>query len=205
MRLSEIFDALASGELSNLNLAEGGVHIKPDKLEVVLRSINLGLVDLYTRFLLKTNKLKVPVVDTPIVINTDDFIEVLEVYSELKSLTKYTYSLSSPNVLQLNLFDGFKDINQFAIIEYKAKHILLTIEDITLNSEVELPLPYLNALLYFIGSRLYTSIVNQLDGDLNESIRYAQKYQAEIAMLKEQGIDVDGLDDHHWFKDRGFR
>ena len=205
MRLSEIFDALASGELSNLNLAEGGVQIKPDKLEVVLRSINLGLVDLYTRFLLKTNKLKVPVIDTPIVINTDDFIEVLEVYSELKSLTKYTYSLSSHNVLQLKIYDWGNYINQFAIIEYKAKHRLLTVEDIALNSEVELPLPYLNALLYFIGSRLYTSIVNQLDGDLNESIRYTQKYQAEIAMLKEQGIDVDGLDDHHWFTDRGLR
>lgn len=211
MKLSDIFDALASGELSNLNLAEGGSKIKPDKLEVVLRSINLGLIDIYTRFLLKTNRVLVPVSNSLILINTDDFIEVLEVFSESKPLSKFTYRMLNPNTLVLVDWEKYlsnnniSTVNPLAVIEYKAKHRILTEQDIELDSEIELPHSYLNALLYFIGSRLYVSIPNQLDGDLNEGIRYTQRYQAELSMLKEQGIDVDGLDEHTWFYDRGFK
>lgn len=202
MKLSEIFEALASGELSNLNLAEGGMKIKPDKLEVVLRSINLGLVDLHTRFLIKTNRVIVPISDIPFELEMPDFIEVLEVCSQLKPISKLTYRMISPSIIQF--IDWEKYSNQFAVIEYKAKHRTLTQDDIELDSEVELPLSYLNALLYFIGSRLFVSIPNQLDGDLNEGTRYVQRYKAEIEMLVSQGIDVDGLDEHTWFQDRGF-
>ena len=62
----------------------------------------------------------------------------------------------------------------------------------------------MNALLSFIASRLYTSIVNHLDGDLNESNRYAQRYVQEIQLLERQGIDVDDLHQHTWFNQRGF-
>ena len=90
-------------------------------------------------------------------------------------------------------------------IEYKASHRKLTEEDILEDSEVDLPLSYLNALLYFIGSRMYVSVVNQLDGDLNESARYASMYQAELLTLTNQGIDVDHLNNNDWFYERGFR
>ena len=53
MKLSEIFNALASGELANLHLADSANTIFDEKKEIVLRSINLGLTDLYTRFYLK--------------------------------------------------------------------------------------------------------------------------------------------------------
>lgn len=196
MRLSDIFDALGSGELANLHLVENN-SIIPDKLPIVLNAINLALTDLHTKFLLKRELVKIniePTIDTYKITN-GDFIEVLN--SDMNGIQ---YSLLNPNTLYVKA-----DKPTVVTIEYKASHRKLTEEDILEDSEVDLPLSYLNALLYFIGSRMYVSVVNQLDGDLNESARYASMYQAELLTLTNQGIDVDRLNNNDWFYERGFR
>ena len=196
MRLSDIFDALGSGELANLHLVENN-SIIPDKLPIVLNAINLALTDLHTKFLLKRELVKIniePIIDTYKITN-GDFIEVLN--SDMNGIQ---YSLLNPNTLYVKA-----DKPTVITIEYKASHRKLTEEDILEDSEVDLPLSYLNALLYFIGSRMYVSVVNQLDGDLNESARYASMYQAELLTLTNQGIDVDNLNNNDWFYERGFR
>lgn len=196
MRLSDIFDALGSGELANLHLVENNA-IVPDKLPIVLNAINLALTDLHTKFLLKRKLVKInidPTIETYKITN-GDFIEVLN--SDMNGIQ---YSLLNPNTLYVKA-----DKPTVITIEYKASHRKLTEEDILEDSEVDLPLSYLNALLYFIGSRMYVSVVNQLDGDLNESARYASMYQAELLTLTNQGIDVDHLNNNDWFYERGFR
>ena len=196
MRLSDIFDALGSGELANLHLVENNTII-PDKLPIVLNAINLALTDLHTKFLLKRELIKIniePTIETYKITN-GDFIEVLN--SDMNGIQ---YSLLNPNTLYVKA-----DKPTVVTIEYKASHRKLTEEDILEDSEVDLPLSYLNALLYFIGSRMYVSVVNQLDGDLNESARYASMYQAELLTLTNQGIDVDHLNNNDWFYERGFR
>ena len=196
MRLSDIFDALGSGELANLHLVENNTII-PDKLPIVLNAINLALTDLHTKFLLKRELVKIniePTIETYKITN-GDFIEVLN--SDMNGIQ---YSLLNPNTLYVKA-----DKPTVVTIEYKASHRKLTEEDILEDSEVDLPLSYLNALLYFIGSRMYVSVVNQLDGDLNESARYASMYQAELLTLTNQGIDVDRLNNNDWFYERGFR
>ena len=196
MRLSDIFDALGSGELANLHLVEDN-SIIPDKLPIVLNAINLALTDLHTKFLLKRELVKIniePTIDTYKITN-GDFIEVLN-----SDMSGIQYSLLNPNTLYVKA-----DKPTVVTIEYKASHRKLTEEDIAEDSEVDLPLSYLNALLYFIGSRMYVSVVNQLDGDLNESARYASMYQAELLTLTNQGIDVDHLNNNDWFYERGFR
>ena len=196
MRLSDIFDALGSGELANLHLVENNTII-PDKLPIVLNAINLALTDLHTKFLLKRELVKIniePTIETYKITN-GDFIEVLN--SDMNGIQ---YSLLNPNTLYVKA-----DKPTVVTIEYKASHRKLTEEDILEDSEVDLPLSYLNALLYFIGSRMYVSVVNQLDGDLNESARYASMYQAELLTLTNQGIDVDHLNNNDWFYERGFR
>ena len=196
MRLSDIFDALGSGELANLHLVENNAII-PDKLPIVLNAINLALTDLHTKFLLKRELVRIniePMIETYKITN-GDFIEVLN--SDMYGIQ---YSLLNPNTLYVKA-----DKPTVVTIEYKASHRKLTEEDILEDSEVDLPLSYLNALLYFIGSRMYVSVVNQLDGDLNESARYASMYQAELLTLTNQGIDVDHLNNNDWFYERGFR
>lgn len=206
MKLSHIFDTLATGELSNLFLAEGATEIKPNKKEPVLRSINLALTDLYQRFFLK-RKVQELITSKGVLaytINDPDFIEIHKVSLngvELDINREGGYHLLSVNTLVLK--DKPED-NEIIEVIYKAKHRTLTREDINLDSEVELPDVYLNALCLFIGSRVYTSIVNQLDGDLNESNRYAQRYIQEIAMLTDKGVDVDDFNEMWLFHDRGF-
>lgn len=206
MKLSEIFLALASGELSNLHLSNDGQNIRPEKQEQVLRSINLGLNDLHTKFLLRKKLLVIPTVidQQQYEINDDEFIEIIHINDGncvLKENHEHGFMLLKPSVFYLN--DKPKEVKDLKVL-CKVKHRVLVEQDITLDSEVDLPVSYLNALLYFIGSRLFVSIPNQLDGDLNEGMRYQQRYQAEIVSLTNQGVDVDGLDEHNWFNERGF-
>ena len=73
MRLSDIFDALGSGELANLHLVENNTII-PDKLPIVLNAINLALTDLHTKFLLKRELVKIsiePTIETYKITNGD--------------------------------------------------------------------------------------------------------------------------------------
>lgn len=210
MQLSDIFSTLASGELANRFMADGGKEIKPDKKEVVLRSINLGLSDLYNRFNLKRNKVEIQADGKKKVFNFEvilpDFLEILSVYHKHNGFVyepnrEHGYRLLAPHIIE---FMDTPNQHEQIIVEYKAKHRRLTEEDILLNSKVELPEVYLNALCLFIGSRLYTSIVNQLDGDLNESNRYAKRYQEEIQTLIDSGVDYDDFDEMWLFDVRGF-
>lgn len=204
MRLSEIFNQLAHGELANLHLADNADTIFDDKKERVLRSINLGLADLHHRFYLKRKYKDIVVSEHTKLYKIDDVdcIEIIKVKLGTEELClNHDYVLLDTTTLQLK---EYPREHETLSIEYRAKHRELNQTDIDNDAEVELPLVYLNALLLFIASRLYTSIVNQLDGDLNESNRYSQRYMQEIQLLERQGIDVDDLFEHDWFCQRGF-
>lgn len=205
MKLSYIFEMLASGELGNLHLVEEDkLSIKPDKALIIVRNINAGLNDLHTRFTIKKNIVDIPIIvgEDTYEIATDDFIEILDIYQDgLPMVAGTQYTLLSPSRIK------FKDklgILSTISVEYKAKHRVLSEVDITMDSEVSLPDSYLNALMYFIASRLYTSAVNRLDGDLNEGTTYMSKFLTEVGLLTNQGIDVDEFIPMNNFNSRGF-
>lgn len=58
MKLSDVFDALAYGELSALHMAQDG-EISPEHVNRLLIHINHGLLDLHKRFMLKRKYLTV--------------------------------------------------------------------------------------------------------------------------------------------------
>lgn len=206
--LQEIYDYLGSAELSNLFIADGGLGtglLKPEYHDVVNRSIYLGLTDLHTRFDLKVreftfNNLGQSRLIHKYVFPIGDCVEVLQVFVdrvELETKTLNGYTLTDVNVVKLNSEHGF---NSTLKVVYRANHEAIT----PTTTSIMLPRPYLMALLYFIASRLFTSIPNQLDGDLNEGNRYAQKYAQEIAKLHDEGLDIN-LDDDMWlFNQKGF-
>lgn len=219
--LQEVYDYLASGELSNLFMADGGLGtgVLKDKYKAVVnKSIYLGLTDLHSRFVLRKDsayrkvekdngKLMVKVTNLlvsrdglEINLIADNFVEVLKVYindRELHINTDNGYVLLATHRIKLS--SPIADTDTITI-EHQANHS--PIDDST--THIELPRMYLNALCYFIASRLYTSIVNQLDGDLNESNRYAQKYHQEIMMLESKGYDVDNQNEMCLFHIKGF-
>lgn len=203
MKVSQLFEYLASGELGNLNLAEDKINIKPDKAIVVLRNINRGLKDLHTRFMLKRAFIEVPVVPgvDQYVVEHDDIVEVLHVYVSGRKLLEHEYTKLSVNSFKLNIVLGITDTLR---VEYKASHRTLTELDISLDTEIDLPSSYVNALIYFVASNLFTGAVNQLDGDINEGVAYRSKYQAEVQLLENQGVDVEILDNFNHFRRGGF-
>lgn len=212
MRLSFIFDALATGELHNLYVSDGAEQIREEKKVALLPAINLALMDLCTRFFLRKKKVYIPTraEQYNYSTNDDEFIELISLHHlaslegnpvELPVNNSKDCYLISPSTVHFN--NPFPD-NEYLLFIFKARFKVLSQADIDNDTDIDLPMAYLNALLYFIASRAYTSIVNQLDGDLNESNRYAQKYVQEIAMLTNQGIDVDDFRQAWLFDERGF-
>lgn len=205
MKLSYILEMLASAELSNLHLVdESKLDIKPDKVPIVLRSINSGLNDLHTRFLIAKNIVEIPVIagENTYEIIADDFIELLNVYiDDIPMVSNTHFTLLNVNRFILREKLGILSTLR---VEYKAKHRVLTEVDLAMDANVNLPDSHLNALLYFVASKLYTSAVNQLDGDLNEGAAYMRKFMDEVSLLENQGIDVEELEPMNNFNSRGF-
>ena len=194
---------LASGELANLNLAEDHVNIKPERQLGVLRAINAGLEDLHTRFLLKRNRVILDVLPGALEITIDepDFIEVIEIYHNGALLSDNLYVKKTPNTIWLPYKLGMLDT---VSVEYKARHKELTELDLSLDSEVDLPMSYLNALLYFVAARLHVASVQPMDNERGEGMAYTRKFQEEIMLMSNQGIDADSLLVPDTFRSRGF-
>lgn len=200
MRVSELFHTLAVGELHNLSYSQPDGTIKPEKRLNLLNSINLGLSDLYGRFLLKTKQVILPYQEN-YYIDDKELIEILNINCDGLDLT---YHLTQNNKFTIDVPDCLKNKLFSITVDYKAGHTWLTQQDINDDTDITLPNDYLNALLYFVASRLYTSMPNQLDGDLQEHNRYAQKYHQEITRLTNIGTDIDGLNQHNLFHAKGF-
>lgn len=205
MKLSYILEMLASAELSNLHLVDADLlNIKPEKMPIVLRSINSGLNDLHTRFLIAKNIVEIPVIagENTYEIIADDFIELLNVYiDDIPMVSNSHFTLLNVNRFRLKEKLGILSTLR---VEYKAKHRVLTEVDLAMDANVNLPDSHLNALLYFVASKLYTSAVNQMDGDLNEGAAYMRKFMDEVSLLENQGIDVEELEPMNNFNSRGF-
>ena len=202
MKLSYILNQLASGELSNLHLAEDNQTIKENKLPIVIRRINAGLNDLHTRFLISIAEVDVTPVAGKYTVAAGDFLELIDVYVEDNALIRgKEYSLLKPNVFKLKMNLGIEGPLQ---VHYKTCLKELTLEDAKKDSEVALPIAYLNALLFFVAAKSFTSPVNQMDGDLNEGISYYRRYQEELQMLTAQGVDVEELEETNQFHSKGF-
>lgn len=194
MNINELIKLLIYGELRNLSYVGSDGNIKADKLDRLIDTINLGLLDLYTRFYInrKTKEISIIKDQHEYKIDDDNLIEITSI-----GLDKSEYMFKAIDTIYL--FETNKD--KLTVI-YKTKHNKITKDN--LDMLLELPSSYLNALVLFVASRLYTSIPNQLDGDLHEHSRYVQRYVEEIKHLTDTGIDVDDLDDKWLFTIKGF-
>lgn len=210
--VKELVDNLVQTELHNLKMKDSDGVLRENRLEQVINNINLGLTDLYTKFILKVVEAKYTVeadqrMFSPVVNTNNEILEVLNVFHNDERLFNSGFkaysrtNASNGAAIKLNYSP---DVGGTIRIISKANHKRLTKEDYHSNAECELPLSYITALNYFVASRMFTSIVNQLDGDVNESQRWYQMYLNELRELKDAGIEADNLDNNHWFQERGF-
>lgn len=209
--VKELVDGLVDTELANLSMKIDG-ELKPNRLKQIIFNMNLGLTDLYTKFNLKQVEIKYissehDTMFSPVADTSYEILGVLDVFyndCRLDTVGEKSYrrtNASNGASISLNFVP---DKGSMITIISKANHRKLTEEDYHNNTLCELPVSFISALYYFIASRLYTSINNQLDGDLNESARYVQLYAQEINHLTQQAITTDEYRDTHWFRQRGF-
>lgn len=226
MKLGEILDSLVSSELANLGFVQEG-EIVQDKIPKIVNAINLGLVKLYTRFKLKRGYLLLEVSSalnvyelthsnavssgnlTGYILDTDapylgDLLEIIEIVSPSGDSIRFDGSqgltLLKPNTIK---FIGTPTEGLYAI-EYAALPNKLIYSN-AVDIEVELPDVYLSALLYFIGSRFYSSVGVSMDSNRNSmDISYSQRYEAECQFLEMKGVDVGTNTDTDFFNVRGF-
>lgn len=231
MKLSDIFFALASGEISNLSCVLNGA-INPNKYQQVITAINRGLVNLGTRFtlnkgylVLQTSTGKDTYVLSPqyavsvnpngYILDTDTpftkpFLEVLHITD---TATESRVELDGSGLVTRLAVDTLRfnqdPGNKTYLVHYTTlpDPISTDLNDpVDLDAiEVALPLAYLNALIYFVASTFYAPTLSGMDGvRANMDINYRQMYEAECKLLETKGIDIDEAEPTNLFAQRGF-
>lgn len=92
----------------------------------------------------------------------------------------------------------------FAVYQLVCRTAQGAVSTLNLDDELPLPMMYHNALGLYIASRLFKSMDNQLDGDVNESTRYYQAYIQEVQLLENRGYELDRQPQKDLFHQRGF-
>lgn len=231
MKLSDVFDALASSELNTLSVVEGGV-IPPDNYTRVAHAVNRGILRLAVRFVLKKKFLTLQTVagqgqyylDSTYTVssgnpgayildsvndpfNTSDLLEILSI-TNLKD-TEIPLDGSGCLVLTgMNILNFKADTKEdLYTVQYACLPRLIDLNNLTDPDtiDIELPLVYLNALIYFVASVFHSPTLSGLDGArANLDVSYLQKFEAECTLLESKGIDIDADVPTNLFSSRGF-
>ncbi|MCZ3125909.1 hypothetical protein NYZ29_17295 [Acinetobacter baumannii] len=239
MKLSDIFDQLAYGELSQLALVADG-EIIPKDVNRIIAQVNMGLAELHKRFMLKRKTLTLQALDDvirypllskyaeskgaelPYILDkdepfSDDIIEILSVHDENgRELALNTHQAMRNEYSVPEVFTPAFNILRFAedpvgkyTVTYKAGHPQLAkITDVQgfdpSKVDIELPMTHLEALLFYIASRVITPINGTMNGAPQEGMNYAQRFEQACMLLLQQGLDVEESRESSRFVRNGF-
>lgn len=205
MQLSEIFEQLSYGELAQLNLAGADGAIAPENYAKLLAHINMGLTELHKRFLLKEGELTIPVVGGTYVypLAAADVIKIERVYAlvdgeyqelELNNNTDAfllpAYSVRTPDYKTLIISTTL--VTTELKVVYRATHLQLVKEVGYFNPKsvvVSLPYSHLEALLYYVASRLMNPI--GMSQQFHDGNNFAAKFEQSCMQLENQNLKVD--------------
>jgi hypothetical protein len=218
MKLQEVFDQLSAGEFSQLSIggAAAGV-IDETNYSKVIGHVNLGLTALYRRFNLKTGNLVLRMeedrymyqlhssmavskggtylIDTVLEPFLDDIIKVERVVDEVAvdlPLNDAADSMSVFTPSSLRLSVPIELTLQDLLIVYRADHPKIVVGDSFMSPEdveLELPPTHLEALLYYVASRVNNPI--GMNNEFHAGNSYAAKYEMVCKQLEEGGLQVD--------------
>ena len=199
-----------SGELKST------LSVKKDGIEV-LEFINLGMIELYKRFPLKTGEWLIQLQDSVIeytVPPEKNFMYISAAYQELPEGDE-----GIDNRLGINDGDDPMAINMVSwnvaqipvtvtgayvsIIYVQAPdYIVWTADGSHLDIELELPPQLLEALLHYIGYRAHASVTAEIKTENNT---WYQRFEASCNRARQLGLVTrESLKSHHKFNNRGF-
>ncbi len=131
------------------------------------------------------------IVDTPLEPFQDDVLKIERIFAEsggeyiLNNENEYN-SLHTPTPLTLQI--PLPQAENVVEVEYRATHPRIPVRGVNpLTYEVDLPYPYLEALIYYVASRMFAPL-NDPQAPSQESQMYMLKFEAAIAKLTELAI-----------------
>lgn len=219
MKLSEIFNHLSNGELSQLAMGQLVVGEVQDKYQsYLISSINLGLTALHKRFFLKEGEIEFELSSAGTIYNLqqDDIHKVEKVFTakgrELSlNNSADPYSCFTPSMGVLRVPDAFiyaqdtlPDELKTTMLKvvYRANHPIIGEVNDPEKYTVDLPYSHLEALLYFVASRVHNPI--GMVNEFNAGNSWANKYEVECARLEGQGNYIDTQSGNTKLYQKGF-
>lgn len=234
MKLNRFLELLSEVELSQHIFGDVDEQGKLIKSMELIGLINRGLEDIHTRFMLKKGELylnvdtslrtRYDITDESVVLSEDtplNVIKILEVWdecgnkqhlgrihrskncmfmgcNEIELLNQTTLSFINVCGTYYIVFHQGPDlIDKPASVEYFRPERI----------ELDIPLEFVDALIYYICSRLY-AINLPMEGyaaPYSPSVTYLKKYEEEVQRLKDFNMDIDGVEDtSHRFYDSTF-
>ena len=215
MTLQEIFNQLMVGELSQISIggSEAG-EISRANYPRLVPHITLGLTALYKRFTLKEGEVTIRLLpgiskysidsngDTVFVSDpteedfADDLLKIERVTDAMGTDIPLNerdnpYSAITPSRPMLVLPKMWKDglVPETLTINYRANHPAIRNVTRPASVNIELPDSYLEALLYFVASRINNPI--GMTNEFHAGNSYAAKYEQECARLEMLNLEVD--------------
>lgn len=200
MKLSEVFEQLSAGELSQLSLggAEAG-QIDPSNYAKVIAHLNLGLTALYTRFALKEAELIIPL-ETDVLTYTVQAPDLLKIERIFDAVGKEWALNDEANLLAcrtltpttLKIPPELLAQSGMLRVGYRANHPRVVTEYGYIDPEatvLELPYSHFQALLYFIASRCHNPV--GMTNEFHAGNSYHAKYEAECMRLEGENLETD--------------
>lgn len=223
MNLEDIYEALSTGELSQVVIGhsdDGVMAIPEDKRRQIRHSLQLGLSDLHTRFLIREKSFRLERLPGK---NTYVLHSRFAVSNNKSQMPKYILDSEDPFLDDLIKIERVKDhegkpvplnevddVNAIRTLSdsiiavpdslkapwleiiYRANHPTLNkylADAAPITVEIDLPIKYLQALLYFIASRALNPI--GFKETTHEGNNYLQKYEMECQRLMSIGAGID--------------
>lgn len=209
MKLAEVFQQLAYGELSQLFIGENNAgEIQENKFPIVLASVNLGLTALHKRFNLREGRIYFPLTTEGNVyqLTVTDLHKIERIETKEGTdlplndgnhpLSCFTPKLNTVRVPWdiINKASNLpeKYITDELLVIYRANHPKITEVNGLIDPEVlevDLPYSHLEALLYFVASRIHNPI--GMVNEFNAGNNWAAKYEMECQRLEQLNLEVD--------------
>lgn len=212
MTLDDIFFQLSNGELSQLSIGtSNGGSIPTNQRKKVAASVQLGLNDLYKSFLIKEKSVQVDLVADQYEYELATLAPDLVGVERIEDSDGYEVPMNGlNNLLNVNLttyntmvIPSGTEYTHYTVV-YRAAHPdidMTAAETDPTTVDIELPPHFLNALLYFVGSRIHTPMAT---AELNVGTDYLMKYEAEKLRLKELNLSPDRVSDTSRFEANGW-
>jgi hypothetical protein len=212
MLLSEIFDQLTHGELSQLSIGGAAVgHIQQKDYPVVISHVNMALTELYKRFPIKVREVQIQeyasigtyyldsdysiitgtaatkyLIDSETVPFEDDVLKITRVYDEagVELPVNDANDVTSIITRSYKSFEIANPLDTATItVEYRADHVMIDAGELDADAvEVELPRSLLEALLNYVAFRAFSAQPATLDGGDRAGV-FMQKFEASVQRI----------------------